>query len=116
MTATATLTPAELATELGTDARTARKFLRSITPKDDQPGKGSRWALKGTKTAIAAYRKQFTAFEKAQAEAKAKRDAAKALETPSTPDTAPEELETEGDEPTDADIEALTDEALDLDN
>lgn len=132
MTAASTLTPAELASELGTDARTARKFLRSITPKDEQPGKGSRWALKGTKTAIAAYRKQFAAFEAAQAEAKAKRDAAKAaLETePTTADPfadatadAKQHLLDQGidRDPTDEEIEAMAaletdDEALDLDN
>jgi|ERR1044071_2461986 hypothetical protein len=124
MTAAATLTPAQLATELGTDARTTRKFLRSITPKDAQPGKGSRWAIKGTKTEIAAMRKKFTAFEKAQADAKAKRDAAKLAaetETPALDETPAEALEIEGDdeiEPTDDEIAALemTDEALDLDN
>ncbi len=117
MTAAATLTPAALAIELGTDARTARKFLRSITPKDEQPGKGSRWALKGTKTAIAAYRKQFTAFETAQAEARAKREALKAAAEPTTeiePETTAEELETEL-EPTDDEIAALADDALELD-
>lgn len=119
MTATATLTPADLATELGTDARTARKFLRSITPKDEQPGKGSRWALKGTKTAIAAYRKQFTAFEAAQAEAKAKREAALALAAEAPTET--EELTDAVDEaidalePTDDEIMELDDEALALD-
>lgn len=41
----ATITVAELATALDTDARTARKFLRSITPREEQPGKGSRWAI-----------------------------------------------------------------------
>ena len=98
MTAAATLTPAALAIELGTDARTTRKFLRSITPKDAQPGKGSRWAIKGTKTEIAAMKKKFIAFEKAQADAKAKRDAAKAaieLETPDEAPTEPTHLEVE---------------------
>lgn len=124
MTAAATLTPAQLATELGTDARTTRKFLRSITPKDAQPGKGSRWAIKGTKTEIAAMRKKFTAFEAAQADAKAKRDAAKAALEPSTAEvianddamTAEIAEGLDALDPTDADIEALTDEALDLDN
>ena len=41
----ATITVADLATALDTDARTARKFLRSITPRDEQPGKGSRWSI-----------------------------------------------------------------------
>lgn len=126
MTAAATLTPADLATELGTDARTARKFLRSITPKDEQPGKGSRWALKGTKTAIAAYRKQFTAFEAAQAEAKAKREAAlaaaeKVTEEGVTTDDEGNEYLTEAPadealEPTDDEIAALDDEPLELDD
>ena len=118
MTAASTLTPADLAAELGTDARTARKFLRSITPKDEQPGKGSRWALKGTKTAIAGYRKQFAAFQAAQDEAKAKREAANAAKELATDDAlaqapeAPSDAELEG--PTDDDIEAISDEALDL--
>lgn len=76
MTATL-MTPAELAIELGTDARTTRKFLRSITPRDEQPGKGSRWGIKGTKSNIASLKKQFAAFAAAQEEAKAKRAAAK---------------------------------------
>lgn len=41
----ATINIAELATTLDTDPRTARKFMRSITPADEQPGKGSRWAI-----------------------------------------------------------------------
>ena len=73
------LTPAELATELGTDPRTARKFLRSITPKSDQPGKGSRWAIE--KKSLRSLRVKWVAFETAQAEARAAREAAKALET-----------------------------------
>ena len=73
MTATALITPAELATELGTDARTTRKFLRSITPRDEQPGKGSRWGIKGTKSNIAALRKQYAKFEEAQQAARAAR-------------------------------------------
>lgn len=41
----ATLTAKELAQDLGTDGRTVRKFLRSITPVEDRPGKGSRWTI-----------------------------------------------------------------------
>ncbi len=73
MTATALITPAELATELGTDARTTRKFLRSITPRDEQPGKGSRWGIKGTKSNLATLRKQYAKFEEAQQAARAAR-------------------------------------------
>lgn len=41
----ATITPKEFAQKVDSDGRTVRKFLRSITPKDEQPGKGSRWAI-----------------------------------------------------------------------
>ena len=40
-----TLTPKELAVELGTDARTVRKFLRSSDGLDAKVGKGQRWAI-----------------------------------------------------------------------
>lgn len=106
------LTPAELATELGTDPRTTRKFLRAITPRDEQPGKGARWAIKGTKTNIATMRKKFSKFQEEAEAAKAAREAKKA-EAPSTPDSdmTDEVLDApEGDEelePTDADIEAI---------
>ena len=62
------LTPAELATELGTDARTTRKFLRSITPREDQPGKGARWAIE--KKQLRSLRTKFAKF---QAEADARK-------------------------------------------
>lgn len=111
MTAAPTMTPADLATVLGTDARTARKFLRTITPRDEQPGKGSRWSIKGTKTELTRLGKEFAKFTAAQAEAKAKREAAK--------DDAPEVevidevlAESGNDEPTDeelAEAEAMLD-------
>ena len=103
----ATLTPADLAAELGTDARTARKFLRSITPRDEQPGKGSRWAIKGTKTEIARLRKGFTAFQAAQDEARAKRAEAKAAEE------ATIEVDEVDEEPTAEELEALEVEEID---
>jgi hypothetical protein len=40
---TATITPKELATELNTDPKTVRKFLRSLS--SERPGKGGRWAI-----------------------------------------------------------------------
>ena len=75
----ASMTTNEFATELGTDSRTLRKFLRSITPKDDQPGKGSRWELDGSKRNITKTQKQFREWSAKQAEEKAAR-AAKAAE------------------------------------
>lgn len=41
----ATITVTELAQELDTTPREARKFLRKVTPADEQPGKGGRWAI-----------------------------------------------------------------------
>ena len=58
------ITVKELANELGTDARTARKFLRSITEKDEQPGKGARWSIE--KKELRSLRKKFNAFHEAQ--------------------------------------------------
>jgi hypothetical protein len=100
----ATMTPAELATELGTDARTTRKFLRSITPRDAQPGKGSRWSIE--KKQLRSLRTKFAAFEKAQAEAKALRDAAKVAEVVEAPD-APQEATDELEGPSDEELEAI---------
>ena len=62
----AVLTASQLAEELNTDSRTVRKFLRSVTPKDDQPGKGSRWTIE--KKNLRSLRTQFTKFQAAQAE------------------------------------------------
>lgn len=41
----ATTTPKEFALQVESDARTVRKFLRDVTPRDEHPGKGSRWAI-----------------------------------------------------------------------
>lgn len=37
------MTPKEIAIEFDTDAKTIRKFLRSLT--DDRAGKGGRWEI-----------------------------------------------------------------------
>lgn len=71
----AQITASELATELDTDSRTVRKFLRAVTPKDAQPGKGSRWSIE--KKQLRSLRTQFAKFQAAQAE-----KAAQADETP----------------------------------
>jgi len=55
-----TLSAKEAAIELGTDARTFRKFMRSITPKDDQPGQGNRYAIESKD--IKKLKKQFEDF------------------------------------------------------
>lgn len=74
-----TMTPAEFAETVASDGRTVRKFLRSITPKDEQPGKGSRWALPAGKRDIQKLSKQFGEWSAKQAQEKAER-AAKAAE------------------------------------
>jgi hypothetical protein len=56
----ATINIADLATELGTDPRTARKFMRSITPRDEQPGKGSRWGIE--KREVRSLKSKFAKF------------------------------------------------------
>ncbi len=53
----ATLTITELATELDSTPRDVRKFLRSVTPADEQPGKGHRWQIE--KRAVRGLKKQF---------------------------------------------------------
>lgn len=106
------ITPAQLATELSTDARTTRKFLRSITPITEQPGKGARWAIKGNKQNLAQLRKKFAAFQTAQEEAKAQ----KAADAPAAPEapTAPEsDIATE---PTDEELMAIDEERFTTDD
>lgn len=41
----ATINIAELATSLDASPREVRKFLRTVKPLDEQPGKGGRWAI-----------------------------------------------------------------------
>lgn len=68
-----TITPAQFAETVDSDGRTVRKFLRSITPKDEQPGKGSRWALPAGKRELTKLSKQFSEWSAKQAEEKAAR-------------------------------------------
>lgn len=69
----ATITVTDLATELNTDARTARKFLRSVTPQDEQPGKGGRWMIE--KRDIRSLRSKFSKFAEAETARKAEKAA-----------------------------------------
>lgn len=41
----AVLTVSEFASTLEANPREVRKFLRSVTPADEQPGKGGRWSI-----------------------------------------------------------------------
>ena len=72
----ANITTQEFASELGTDTRTARKFLRSITPKEEQPGKGARWEIDGTKRSLNTMKKNFNEWRSAQETARKEREAA----------------------------------------
>lgn len=74
----ATITVTELATELTTDARTARKFLRSVTPIDEQPGKGHRWAIE--KRDIRSLKSKFAKFQAEAESARLDREAAAAAD------------------------------------
>jgi hypothetical protein len=55
------LTIADLAARLESDPRTTRKFLRSITPADEQPGKGKRWAIPATQ--VRSLKSQFVKYQ-----------------------------------------------------
>lgn len=63
----AQITVNEMATNLETTPRELRKFLRSVTPKDEQPGKGSRWSLDGSKRSVTKLQKQFAEWTEAKA-------------------------------------------------
>ena len=75
-----TATPKEIALEFGTTGKTLRKFLRSITPKEDQPGKGGRWSIPAAKRDMTALRTRFDAWSLQQEELRKEREALKAAE------------------------------------
>lgn len=60
------LTVKEFSEEISTDPRTARKFLRAITPKENHPGKGSRWGI--AKKDMRSLKSKFTKWENEQKE------------------------------------------------
>jgi hypothetical protein len=60
-----TLTAKEAARELGTDARTFRKFMRAITPKEEQPGQGNRYSIEQRK--MRTLKQQFDEWAKPKA-------------------------------------------------
>lgn len=72
----ATITAAEFATELGTDSKTARRFLRTAFERDAQPGKGRQWAIE--KRDLRSLKSKFNKWAAAEAEKKATRVAAEA--------------------------------------
>jgi len=61
----ATITPSEFAEQVHADPKTVRKFLRSLTPKEQQPGRGHRWELPGGKRDVNRLNKQWTEWSAA---------------------------------------------------
>ena len=61
----ATINVTELASALDTTPREARKFLRTVTPADEQPGKGGRWAIE--KREVRSLTKKFAAYREERA-------------------------------------------------
>jgi hypothetical protein len=84
-----TMSPSEIAVEFESNGREVRKFLRSITPKDEQPGKGSRWSVPANATQLKKLRKQFDEW----ALAKAPADEPEPEETDDATDEVEEELD-----------------------
>ena len=81
----ATLNIQDLSAELGTSPRTARKFLRSVTPVEEQPGKGKRWSIE--KRQVRSLKKQFEQFESEHTNKPADEDAPETSEeTPNSED------------------------------
>lgn len=69
------MTTKDFAAAIGTDPKTLRKYLRDSTPREEQPGKGGRWVLPGSKSEIAKHRRSFAKWQKDQADAAAERAA-----------------------------------------
>ena len=65
----ATINIQDLSTALEANPRTVRKFLRSVTPVEDQPGKGGRWQIE--KRDIRSLRSKFSKFAEAETARKA---------------------------------------------
>lgn len=76
--------------------RELRKFLRDITPKADQPGKGGRWSLEYNAKELNALKKRFATWTAEQEQAKAERAAALAAKAKVAAETV--EMEPPADE------------------
>src|SRR5687767_4183350 len=100
------LSAKEAARELGTDARTFRKFMRSTLPKEDQPGQGNRYQIDPEE--MTQLRKQFKKWTNGKAPTEPKPEKGKSKKTKEVEDF------TELDEPSDEDLDDLED--LDYDD
>lgn len=111
-----TYTAATLADEVGTDAKTLRKFLRDDTSGIASVGKGGRYSIDLTAPQLAALKKKYAKFQEAAEARKAARAeemAAKATNvlTIAKPAEATEtdivDIEDDEAEPTEKDIEDI---------
>jgi hypothetical protein len=109
------MTTRDFATAIGTDPKTLRKFLRDSTPRDEHPGKGGRWTLKGDKRTLTTARKSFAKWQKDQADKAAERaaiaakDATEAVDALEGLDEDPEGTDTPTDEDAHNDATANSD-------
>jgi len=112
MAETKTLTASQFADKLGTDPKTARRFLRAQGMK---VGQGNRHAI--PTTSVKRLKAEYTKWAKAQAEAKAAREAEKAKQAnPVTDEEIAEETHEDNepesdtsDEQAEPTVEALSD-------
>lgn len=110
----AAITVQEFATELNTDPRTARKFLREVTPKDAQPGKGKRWSIE--RRDLRSLKSKFSKFVEAEQAARQERELARQAEKTKkagiieVDGVKVAEIEYDEIEPSDADLEAIENE------
>jgi len=96
-------TAATLATEVGTNPKALRVFLRTPESGVEPVGKGGRYSLELTATQLAKFKKNFKAHEEARAAAKAAREAELAQAKESHPATLTADLdfsEVDDEEPT----------------
>src|SRR5688572_18823952 len=107
------LSAKEAARELGTDARTFRKFMRATLPKDDQPGQGNRYQIDPDE--VTQLRKSFKKWTngKAPAEPKPEKKSKKSKEVEETDD--PDDF-TELHDPSEEELDDLLDDWLDIDD
>lgn len=102
-----TLSAKQAAQQLGTDARTLRKFMRAITPKENQPGQGNRYAIE--EDLIPELQVKFTDWAKGKKASPNGQEAAVDEEIEDE-ELIDEDMLVDDSEPTDDEIEDMEDE------
>lgn len=102
-----TLSAKEAARELGTDARTFRKFMRSMLPKEEQPGQGNRYHIEEAQ--LKKLKSQFEEWSKPKAKAKVIEQVIEVDEDQQLAEALEnlDEFDFEDEEPTAEDLEEL---------